>query len=235
MSFVQDTLSIFKKRDLILLESKKLSEDVYTFHFEKDKDLTWKAGQHGLFTITHKKIKNATRPFSIASAPEEDHIKITTKIGDNPSDFKKAMLEIEKGMSFRMSGPVGTFYLKDNSPTLMVAGGMGITPFRSILKKIETEGNHQNQSINLLYIDNDNYHIFKDELDEISKNISLNIAYLNSKNDLNQEIDEYTSRNLNDCQYLIAGPKSMVDSISSNLINKGISKKNIKKDSFFGY
>ncbi|WP_445661464.1 hypothetical protein [Bacillus sp. FSL K6-3431] len=41
MSFFQDTLSIFKKRDLLFLESYKESEDVYTFLFEKEKDLTY--------------------------------------------------------------------------------------------------------------------------------------------------------------------------------------------------
>ena len=153
MSFFQDTLAIFKKRELLFLESRKELEDVYTFVFEKDKDVTWKAGQHGLFNITHKKIKNPIRPFSMASAPAEDTIKITTSIGADPSDFKKAMLELEKGMKIKISGPVGSFYLKDSRPTLLIAGGMGITPFRSILKQIEEEGNRSEQQINLLYMD----------------------------------------------------------------------------------
>lgn len=58
MSFFQDTLSIFKKRELLFVESYKESDGVYSFLFGKEKDLTWKAGQHGLFSITHKKIKN---------------------------------------------------------------------------------------------------------------------------------------------------------------------------------
>ena len=101
MSFFQDTLSIFKKRELLFLESYKESEDVYTFLFEKEKDLTWKAGQHGLFSITHKKIKNATRPFTVASAPTENVVKLTMRISDNPSDFKKAMLELKQGMKIK--------------------------------------------------------------------------------------------------------------------------------------
>ena len=141
MSFFKDILPIFKKSELLFLESYKESEDVYTFLFEKEKDLTWKAGQHGLFSITHKKIKNPTRPFSVASAPTEDVVKITIGISDDPSDFKKAMLELKQGMKVSMSGPVGAFYLKDNSPSLLIAGGIGITPFRSIVKQIEAEGN----------------------------------------------------------------------------------------------
>jgi ferredoxin-NADP reductase len=126
MSFFQDILPIFKKRELLFLESYKESEDVYTFLFEKEKDLTWKAGQHGLFSITHKTIKKPTRPISVASAPTENIVKITIGISDDPSDFKKAMLELKQGMKVSMSGPVGTFYLKDNSPTLLIAGGIGM-------------------------------------------------------------------------------------------------------------
>src|SRR6478735_2500743 len=98
MNFFQDIFSIFKKRELLFLESYKESEDVYTFLFEKEKDLTWTAGQHGLFTITHRKIKNPTKPFTLASAPTENKVKITMKINDNSSEFKKAMLELKQGM-----------------------------------------------------------------------------------------------------------------------------------------
>ena len=89
--------------------------------------------------ITHKKIKNPTKPFTVASAPTENVVRLTMRIGDNPSDFKKAMLELKQGMKVKMSGPVGSFYLKDNNPSLLIAGGIGITPFRSILKQVEAE------------------------------------------------------------------------------------------------
>ena len=235
MSFIQDILSIFKKRELPLLESYKESEDVYTFLFEKEKDLTWKAGQHGLFRITHKKIKNPIRPFSVASAPTENVVKITIGISDDPSDFKKAMLELKQGMKVSMSGPVGGFYIKDNSPSLLIAGGIGITPFRSILKQIEAEGNGVEKPIHLLYMDSKKSFIYKDELDEIANNPSISVTYLDSRNDLHQEIDKFTTLYKNNGKYFIAGPKSMVDSISTYLQNNHISKRNIKKDAFFGY
>lgn len=193
MSFFQDILSIFKKRELLFLESYKESEDVYTFLFEKEKELTWKAGQHGLFSITHKTIKKPTRPFTVASAPTENNVKITMRISDDPSDFKKAMLELKQGMKVSMSGPVGSFYLKDNSPSLLIAGGIGITPYRSILKQIEAEGNGIEKQINLLYIDSKKSFIYKDELDAIANNPSISVTYLTSRDDLHQEIDKFTT------------------------------------------
>lgn len=235
MGFVQDMLSIFKKKELLFIESYKESEDVYSFIFEKEKDLTWKAGQHGLFSITHRKVKNHTRPFTLASAPTENIVKITMKINGNPSEFKKAMLELKKGMKISMSGPVGSFYLKDDVPTILIAGGIGITPFRSIVKQIEAGGNGIEKPIQLLYYDSDKSYIYKDELDGVARNTSINITYLNSISDLHQEIDKFTTLHKNDGNYFIAGPKSMVDSTSSYLQSNSISKRNIKKDSFFGY
>ena len=205
------------------------------FCFEKEEDLTWKAGQHGLFSITHKKIKNATKPFTLASAPTEKVVKITTGISDDPSEFKKALLELKQGMKISMSGPVGSFYLKDNSSTLLIAGGIGITPFRSIVKQLEIEGNSIANPIHLLYMDSNKSYIYKDELDEIAKHTSIGITYLDSRDDLHQEIDKFSGLYKNDGKYFIAGPKSMVGSISSYLQDNDISKKNIKKDVFFGY
>jgi ferredoxin-NADP reductase len=235
MSFFKDALAIFKKRDLTFLESYKESEDVYTFLFEKEKDLTWKAGQHGLFTITHKKIKNPIKPFTLASAPSENVVRLTMRISENPSEYKKAMLELKQGMKVKMSGPVGGFYLKDHNPSLLIAGGIGITPFRSILKQIEAEGNVIEKSLHLLYLDSNNAYLSKEDFDKIANNSSIHVTYLDSKDSLHQEIDKFSNTYKNNGQYYIAGPKSLVDSISTYLQNQTISKKNIKKDSFFGY
>ena len=235
MSFFQDTLSIFKKRELLFLERYKESEDIYTFLFEKEKDLTWKVGQHGLFNIIHKKIKNPIRPFTVASAPTENVVRLTMRISDNPSDFKKAMLELKQGMKIKLSGPVGNFYLKDNSPSLLIAGGIGITPFRAILKQIEAEGNSIEKPIHLLYLDSNKSYIYKNELDRIANNTSINVTYLDSRNDLHQEIDKFNSLYKNNGKYFIAGPKSMVEDVSTYLQNNNVSKRNIKKDAFFGY
>lgn len=235
MGFLKGAISIFKKRQLAFIKSYKESENAYTFLFEKEKDVTWEAGQHGLFTITHKKIKNGIRPISLASAPAENVIQITLGISDTPSEFKKAMLELKQGMKVSMSGPVGSFYLKDDSPSILIAGGIGITPFRSMLKQIEAEGNGVRKQIHLLYMDSKKSFIFKDELDEIAKNTSINVTYLDSRNDLQQEISKLSSLHQNNGKYYVAGPKSMVESVSAHLQSNAISKKSIKKDVFFGY
>ncbi|WP_096185688.1 FAD-dependent oxidoreductase [Evansella halocellulosilytica] len=234
MGFIKDTFSIFKKNELTFLKRYKESDGVYTFIFEKEKDLTWNAGQHGLFTITHKKIKNATRPFTLASSPTEGVLQITTAINNKPSNFKKALLELETGMKISMSGPVGSFYLKDKNPSLLIAGGIGITPFRAIAKQLETEGDGDEKQVSLLYLDSNKSYIYKEELDEISKNTSIDVNYLESRDQLYEEINKYITTYKNDCNYFIAGSKSMVSSITNHLKSHNISKRNIKKDTFIG-
>lgn len=236
MGFIQDNLiPIFRKRELLFKESYNESENVYTFVFEKEKDLSWKAGQYGLFSITHKKIKNATKPFSVASAPSENVIKITTLIRDEPSDFKKALLELKQGMKVSMSGPLGPFYLKDNSPALLIAGGIGITPFRSIVKQMEAAGVESGQKISLLYMDSQRSHLFNHEFDEITANTPISITYLDSRDELRKEMNKFVELYKDNGKYFVAGPKSMVDSIVDYLKSKNVSKRNVTKDIFFGY
>ncbi|OXS57334.1 oxidoreductase [Cohnella sp. CIP 111063] len=236
MGFFQDMLAVFKKKELVFVESRRESEDVHSFLFEKRGDLSWKAGQYGLFHIAHTTVKKPTRPFSIASAPAENVVRITTVVREAPSDFKKALLELKPGMKVKVSGPVGGFHLEAGSPSLLIAGGIGITPFRSILKQIEAEGNGDGKTIQLLYLDSRKSYLYKDEFDQIAaKHPSIKVSYLESRDELKQEIEKFTALNKNNGKYLIAGSKSFVDAVAETLTNNQIAKGNIKKDSFFGY
>jgi len=138
-------------------------------------------------------------------------------------------------MKVKMSGPVGSFYLKDNHPSLLITGGIGITPFRSMVKQVEAEWNGVEKQIKLLYIDSKKSYLFKNEFDEVANKTSISVTYLDTRENLHQEIDKFANLNNNDGNYFIAGSKSMVDSISTYLLNNNISKRNIKKDAFYGY
>lgn len=235
MSFLEDVLPITKKKELFFIGKIKETNDVYTFVFQKPLDLNWKAGQHGIFHIVHKKIKNPTRPFSVASAPSEKDLRVSMKIGESPSEFKQAMMELEPGMKIAMRGPVGPLYLKENRPSLMLAGGIGITPFRSILKEVEMKGKEGGKNIRLLYLDSQSHYLYHEELDEVAKNTSLELIYLNDREQFYKEIDQFVLQRKETGQYFVGGPKPMVDSVSNYLKKKRIHRKNIKKDAFFGY
>lgn len=237
MGFLQDNLiPFFKKREIRFIEHVKDSDDMHTFLFEKDTDLHWHAGQYGLFTITHQKIKNATKPFSVASAPAENVVRISTVFRDQPSEFKKALLALKPGETVLMRGPVGPFYLKEDRPALFMAAGIGITPFRSIIKQLELTGEGKSrQPIHLLYLSSGKPHYFQDELNEAASKANIKIEYLTNKNDLYEKIDKFTNTHKNDGSYYFAGSKEMVRSIADHLQSQQISKKNMIKDEFFGY
>ncbi|CAM4103605.1 FAD-dependent oxidoreductase [Saccharibacillus endophyticus] len=235
MSFLADNLiPIFKKRELLFKESYREAEDVRTFVFEKENDLSWKAGQYGLFTITHKKMKKGTKPFSLSSAPAENVVRITTRIPERPSDFKRALSELKTGMKVSMSGPLGPFYLKEQGPVLFVAGGIGITPFRSMLQQLQLTESQSERPVKLLYLDGAQSHIYRSELDGYAADSAVDVQYLNLRDELHAELDRYATLHA-DGRYFVAGPKSMVDAVTVYLQNKKIPKRNIVKDAFFGY
>src|SRR5690606_1519121 len=151
----------------------------------------------------------STKPFSVASAPSENVVKITTVIRKEASEFKQALLELKQGMTVRMSGPLGSFYLKDHYPALLIAGGIGITPFRAMVKQLEAEGKGTGKQIHLLYLDSRKSYIFQDELDEIADHISMNITYLDSRDELYRKVDQFSGLNQDNGKYYIAGPKPM--------------------------
>lgn len=134
-----------------------------------------------------------------------------------------------------MRGPVGPFYLADQRPALLIAGGIGITPFRSMLKQVEAEGGAGDRALTLLYLDSGQTYLFKDELDRIAGQTSVAIRYLASRDDLQLEIGEHQAQMGNAGMYFIAGPQSMADELAKSLQQQGIAKKNIRKDAFFGY
>lgn len=231
---IKDILPIFKKHQIYFKESYKEIGDIYTFIFEPKGKINWKAGQHGVFTLNNKKINKPTRAFSIASIPSEGHIKISMKISENPSAFKQELLNFKPGMEISMRGPIGSFYIRNQKPVVFIAGGIGITPYRALLKNrlLDSE---QNNDVKLLYMDSKEEHIYKEELEKASNNPSIKTDFLVNREHLNKEIETFIIKNNNKAEYFIVGSKFMVNNIERLLKNKGINKKNIKKDTFIGY
>ena len=235
MGLLMDILSIFKKHEISLKEKYSEVGDIYTFIFETKEQINWKAGQHGIFTINHTKVNKPTRAFSIASIPSEGHIKISMKISENPSEFKQALLNLKPGMKMSMRGPIGSFYTNNQKPLLFIAGGIGITPYRALIKNYLLNSAEISNGVQLLYMDNKEEFIYKEELEEARKVSSIKTNYLIKRETLNKEIEKFADKHNNEAEYFIVGSKSMIKSIEALLKNKGIKKKNIKKDTFVGY
>jgi ferredoxin-NADP reductase len=231
--------------------------DVMSFRFSRIDDhnyLNYRPGQFSVVDLgTKEDPKGPTRSFSIASSPtERDAILITTRIRDTP--FKQKLSRLEEGTAVKITAPAGKFTLpQDHSkPLVFLSGGIGVTPFRSMIKyatdkqlplKITMFDSNRNP-LNILY---------KDEFDSCVKiNENLRIIYTITEegekipsSDWKGErgfIDEamlakyLTKDDLANSIFYICGPPAMLNAMQQ-LLSKEIEvpQDRIKIEVFTGY
>lgn len=139
------TLVALKRREVV-------ARDTQAFVFERPAGFAFKPGQAidlSLIDPVETDAKGSRRAFSIVSAPFEDHIVVATRMRD--SAFKRTLQGMPIGGRVRMEGPFGSLTLHGNRsrPAVFVAGGIGITPFMSILRQAAHD--RLPQVIDLLY------------------------------------------------------------------------------------
>lgn len=121
-----------------LVDKKVIANNTIAFTFEKPAGFTFVAGQYGGFTLINpveKDEKGATRRFSLLSAPDDAQLMIATRI--QSSAFKRNLQNLAVGESIKFAGPTGNFVLhEDGTPAVLIAGGIGIAPFYSIIKDV---------------------------------------------------------------------------------------------------
>lgn len=210
----------------LTLQSKKEEvPGVISFVFKLETPLTWVAGQFMQYSLGGDK-----RYFTISSASHEQNIMLTTRIDPNKcSDFKKTLLNMQTGQTIEATGPHGSFTLQDPQKNyVFMAGGIGITPFRSILLDL----NHKNLPINvtLLYANRDQNIIFKEELEKLVKPLYFIDPQKIDESALRTTIP-YTPPTI----HYISGPEPFVMSMEKLLSNLGVLDENIARDYFPGY
>lgn len=119
-----------------LIRRSTIAENTMAFHFEKPASFVFKAGQSADLTLIsppETDDKGNTRPFSIASAPGDPELVFATRMRD--SAFKRVLAGAPLGLEVKIDGPFGSFTLHKNAgkPALFFAGGIGITPFISMI------------------------------------------------------------------------------------------------------
>jgi len=228
-----DFLPIFKKRRLTLLYKKQEAGDIYSFVFKLEGTADWKAGQHGALFIEHEKIPRSFRAFSLASAPSEN-VMISTRITEKPSAFKKALSTMQPGQQAALRGPIGSFYIVDSKPVLFIAGGIGITPFRALIKDSLVNPGTAPAHIQLLYIDDRGHFAYEEELKHFATTNGVDVSLLTNREELNVHISNYTYKHLNNARYYVSGSRGMVKAMHTRLRGKGIKSDLIITDTFFG-
>lgn len=110
--------------------------------FKTPQPFLFTAGQYITVTLPslkHLPIKEQFRDFSIASSPEDSE-RVAIAFRNSESHFKKELLRGDKTAHILIEGPKGIFTLPEDfgTPVVLVAGGIGITPFLSMIRHIRT-------------------------------------------------------------------------------------------------
>ncbi len=250
-----------KARDKVSLEllSKEPLQgtDIMTFRFSRE-GMDFRPGQYAFFSLDgllEPDPKGPIRHFSIASSPtEQDYLMISTRIRNSP--YKQKLSSLERGARITTWGPQGEFVLHDDysKPAVFLSGGIGVTPFRSMLG-FATD---KQLSIKITLFDSNRDQqgiLYKEEFDKwAAQNKNLRIIYTITEEDGSQSsqgtawtgergridwsmLDRHlTDDEIKNAIFYICGPPGMLKAMQELLQEDvRIPKERIKAEVFTGY
>lgn len=221
-----------------------IAENIRMFWFRADRKPRHIAGQFIELRLPHepKDKRGERRWFTLSSSPTEDLLAITTKFAsENGSSFKVALSGLEPGAEVDMAEPMGDFILpKDPStPLLFVAGGIGVTPMRSMIKFLTDSG--ESRPITLLYAANSPGELAFTDLFESAPITFIPVvsndadAWTGQTGTLDAQRILDLGKPTDDTLIYLSGPEPMIESLESGLKDLGVNKKRLKTDFFPGY
>lgn len=235
-----------QKLYLTLIEKKELAKNTFEFVFKKPHGFHFRPGQYLEWTLQHAKpdSRGIRRYFTIAAGPEEDVVLLGVRTtDDNPSTFKQALLKLEPGDTVTASQLAGDFMLPHDrdEKCAFVAGGIGVTPFRSFLGHMKFSDDKRDAV--LYYANNTEAEIaYRDMFDQASNESNFKTVHVLAKEEkegfehgyLTEEIVKRHTPDFNERTWFLSGPPGMVNAYKSLLCKMGVPRKQIKTDFFPG-
>ena len=136
------------------------------------------AGQHVDVRLTAEDGYQAQRSYSIASAPEDEHLVLTVERLDDGEVSPYLVDELRPGDELELRGPIGGYFVWEAStggPLLLVAGGSGVVPFRSMLRHRAAAGS--SAPARLLYSSRSlSEVIYREELEGLGADVRLTLT-----------------------------------------------------------
>jgi ferredoxin-NADP reductase len=233
-----------------LLNRVEVAEGTMVFHFQKPAGFDFKPGQSADVTLLDPPETDSegnVRTFSIASAPFQGLLMFATRMRD--TSFKRSLKEMPLGTVVKIDSATGDFTLQENSakPAVFLAGGIGITPFSSMVRQACHD--HTPHKLYLFYSNRrPEDALFIEVLRNLEK-INPNFRFVATMTDMPRlkktwsgEIrrinQEMLSKYLNDLRgpiYYIAGPPAMVGGMKNMLVASDVDEDDIRIDEFAGY
>lgn len=228
----------------------KIAPDMLDFLFSQQKKLAFLPGQYMEWTLPHKNpdSRGNRRYFTIASSPTEDTLRLGVKFYPNGSSYKKSMATIDATTQLVGAQLSGDFILPKNTnqKLVFIAGGIGITPFRSMIKYlIDTK---QKRPITLFYANKTvDEIVYVDVFNQAQEELGIHTIYTLTDqaklpanwrgrvgridaNMVTQEVPDFMKRT-----FYLSGPHKMVTAYKETLRSMGVPNKQIKIDFFPGF
>ncbi len=229
---------------------KEVAERTTAFHFEKPAGFVFKPGQYIDMTLIdppESDEEGITRSFSIASAPSEDVLTVATRMRDTA--FKRVLRDMRPGSPVKIEGPFGSLVLHNNpaKAAVLVAGGIGITPFRSML--LRASGERLAHRMVLFYSNrrpedapfleelealqhvNPNYRLIA----TMTQTEKSRVPWKGETGILDRQFFESRLAGIGPAVFYVAGPPPMVAGVREALNSAGIDDDDIRTEDFAGY
>ena len=233
-----------------LMRREEVAEGTMAFHFEKPPGFDFKPGQYTDVTLCNPPETDAegsTRTFSIASPPFANELVFTTRMRDTA--FKRSLKKIALATEAQISHAAGSFTLHMNraKPAVFLAGGIGITPFHSIVRQADRD--RLEQKLYLFYSNRrPEDAAFLDTLQTL-ETTNPNFRLICTMTEMSKSKKEWKgetvlidkamlSRHLAVLQgpiYYVAGPPTMVAATRQTLLSAGVAEDDIRTEEFSGY
>jgi ferredoxin-NADP reductase/Na+-transporting NADH:ubiquinone oxidoreductase subunit NqrB len=237
-----------------LVRKTKLSPDIAEFVLDPGQDFTYRPGQYMEWTLPHSgsDSRGDRRYLTLASSPTEPEVRLGVKFYDNGSTYKKAMLRMDHESRLVAAQLGGDFVLPDDEERKLafIAGGIGITPYRSMIKYLlDTK---ERRDVTVLYsAKTADDIVYKDILESARRQLGIRTLYcltggkhrmpsdgryehyragMITPDFIRHEIPDYAER-----LFYISGPQAMVDDLRHALRRLGVHGSHIKADFFPGY
>ena len=235
---------------LRLKQKVRIAPDMFDFVFVPNRRLAFAPGQYMEWTLGHEEpdSRGNRRYFTLASSPTEDELRIGVKFYQQSSSFKQALLAMDKDTEIVAGQLAGDFTLPHdkNQRCVFIAGGIGITPFRSMLQYLLDRG--ERRPILLYYVNRtaDDV-VYTDIFNRALRELGVTTIYTITDTrhipswwkwrtgHITPQMLAYDVPSYKDCLFYISGPKGMIDSFKSTLHQLGVNDAQIRTDFFPGF
>lgn len=195
-----------------------------------DSALSYQPGQFAFIKLETDGVLGQVHPFSMSSSPTDKYLSFGIK---NLGEYTEKLGQIKEEFKVKVDGPYGTFsnQVVRNKRQVWIAGGIGITPFLAMSKALGSE-----QVVDLYYsVKTATEAVYLDELHKIAKdknNLKIIPFAADKQGFITADYIFKTSRDLDDANFMICGPGSLMHALKAQLKSKGVAKRNINTEEF---